>query len=65
MVTTQGFRVGILSDDSLLLEGQKEQGKLDAEETKILLDYIEAFMGDDDDEDGEDDDEEEEEEDFN
>ncbi len=56
MVTGQGFRVGLLSDESLLLDGQKEQGKLDAEETKILLDYIEAIMGDDSDENGDEDD---------
>jgi hypothetical protein len=38
------FRVGILSDDTMILEGQKEQGKLDRDEMVVLLKYIQMWL---------------------
>jgi hypothetical protein len=41
---TSLFRVGILSDDTMILEGQKEQGKLDRDEMQVLLKYIQMWL---------------------
>ena len=57
MVAATGFRVGLMSDDTLLLEGQEIQGKLNEEETLVLIEYLQDWLEGPDDED---DDEEEE-----
>ncbi len=54
------FRVGLFSDDTMVLDGQKEIGKLDEDETQVLLDYVQNLLEgpEEDDEDPEEDDEE-------
>ena len=58
------FRVGLMSDDTMVLEGQETQGKLNEDETRVLIDYLEALLeGPDDEEEDDDDDEKDDEED--
>ena len=53
------FRVGLFSDDTMALEGQKELGKLDEDETQVLLDYVQNLLEGPDDEEEDPEDEEE------
>ncbi len=48
------FRVGLMSDDTMVLEGQETQGKLNEDETRVLIDYLEALLEGPDDEEGDD-----------
>ena len=58
MVAATGFRVGLMSDDTMLLEGQETQGKLNEDETLVLLEYIESWLEGPDEEDDDEEDEE-------